>query len=395
MKLCLVSLDFKPYRSSGLTIYAEDLARGLHERGHAVTVLAAQRDGLPRHHWVDEIEVRRLPIDRLDWFTYSLRVAHELEQLSHTKAFDLVHFLDVHFAYAFQDAFVASLWQSFHQRLTARHGGPYHTGRLDWFRRQVYYRFAERCLERPSLARAERLIAGCHSTRDEFVNWYHVAPDKIDVALQGIDTNIFRPMSCEGLRRQLGLEHCRVLLFIGFITPRKGLEYLAQALQQLPEDVHLLIGGRWDGRYRQQFWKIVGTAAARVHEIGFLRDEDRPCYYSLADLYVSPSILEGLGVTPIEAMACGTPAVVTSASSGSEEVGDAGLVVPPCDAQALADSVRLLLDDPSLRQQLAHSGRERVLKHFSYQRMTELTLNSYKACGKGVSINACGVDQSL
>lgn len=384
MKLCLVSLDFKPYRSSGLTIYAEDLARGLHERGHVVTVLAAQRKGLPRHHWVDGIEVRRVPVDRLDWFTYSLRAAHELKQIQRATTFDMVHFLDVHFAHAFQGEYVASLWQSFHQRLTAHRGGPYHTGRLDWVRRQFYYRLAERYLERPSLARAERLVAGCHSTRNEFVNWYHIAPQKIDVAWQGIDTNAFRPTDCVALRRQLGLEHCRVLLFIGFITPRKGLEYLAQAMQRLPADVHLLIGGRWDARYRRQFWRTVGTAAARVHEIGYLPDQDRPRYYSLADLYVSPSILEGLGITPIEAMACGTPAVVTSASSGLEEVGDASLVVPPYDVQALAGRIRSLLDDPSLRQELARAGRERVLKHFSYQKMTELTLNSYKACDKGV-----------
>jgi glycosyltransferase involved in cell wall biosynthesis len=98
----------------------------------------------------------------------------------------------------------------------------------------------------------------------------------------------------------------------------------------------------------------------------------------MADVYVSPSLLEGLGITPIEALACGTPAVVTSASSGPEEVGDAGLVVPPCDPRALALAIHRLLDDEAFRRQLARRGRERVLRDFSYRRMAELTLQTYE-----------------
>jgi glycosyltransferase involved in cell wall biosynthesis len=124
--------------------------------------------------------------------------------------------------------------------------------------------------------------------------------------------------------------------------------------------------------------EALGAAAGRVHEVGFVPDEERPRYYSLADVYVSPSLLEGLGITPIEALACGTPAIVTSASSGPEEVGDAGLVVPPCDPEALALGIQRLLQDDNLRRQLGQQGRERVLDHFSYRRMAELTLQTYK-----------------
>lgn len=112
-----------------------------------------------------------------------------------------------------------------------------------------------------------------------------------------------------------------MLLFIGFITPRKGLEYLAQALHRLPANVHLVIAGRWAPHYRTRFLQEVGTARERVHEVGFLADWERPFYYSMADLYVSPSILAGLGITPIEALACETPAIVTSAALGRKKLG--------------------------------------------------------------------------
>lgn len=378
MRICLVSLDYKPYRSSGLTIYAEDLARGLTELGHTVTVLAARRPGLPPHHWIGGVELHRVPINQLDWIGYSWRTAKCLRRIERKALFDAVHFLDVHFACAYRGPFVASLWQSFRQRLTARGGWPYHTGAIDLLRREVYYRIARRYLERPSLARAACLIASCRATREEFITHYHVPPERIDLAVQGIDTDLFRPVPAADLRRRLRLEGRRVLLFVGFITPRKGLDYLAQAMHMLPANVHLLIVGRWGPNCRTRFLRALGSAAGRVHEIGFVPDEERPCYYSMADVYVSPSLLEGLGITPIEALACGTPAVVTSASSGPEEVGDAGIVVPPCDPEALARGIRLLLEDDDLRQRLGQRGRERVLRHFSYRRMAELTLQTYE-----------------
>ena len=115
MRICLISLDYKPYRSSGLTIYAEDLATGLVELGHEISVIAAKRPGLPVQHQVDKVEVYRAGIDGLDWITYGWRAANLLEQLQQKKSFDVVHFLDLHFAYHYRGPFIASVWQSFRQ----------------------------------------------------------------------------------------------------------------------------------------------------------------------------------------------------------------------------------------------------------------------------------------
>ncbi len=378
MRVCLVSLDYKPFRSSGLAKYAEDLARGLRESGLAVTVLAARRPGLPARHQVDGVEVWRLPIGASDWIGHAFRAARFLRQLERRERFDVVHFLDVHFAYAYRGPYVASLWQSFRQRLTARQGRPYHTGSLDCLRRQAYYRLARKLMEAPSLARADSLIASCRATRAEFIRHYGLPPEKVALGVQGIDTDHFRPLPDDGLRRRLGLAGARVLLFVGFITPRKGLEYLAAALRALPPDVHLVVAGRWDPRYRLRVLHALGAARPRLHEVGVVEDADLPLYYSMADVYVSPSMLEGLGITPIEAMACGTPAVVTSASSGPEEVGRDGLIVPPCDPPALAAALSRLLADGDLRRELGRRGRQRVLQRFSYRRMAALTLESYR-----------------
>jgi glycosyltransferase involved in cell wall biosynthesis len=115
-----------------------------------------------------------------------------------------------------------------------------------------------------------------------------------------------------------------------------------------------------------------------VHELGFVPDEQKAAYYSLADVYVSPSYLEGFGITPIEAMACCTPPIVTSATSGPEEVGDAGIIVPPRDPLALAAAVNRLMHDRGLRQQLGQRGRERVVQRFTLQHMAALTESVYE-----------------
>ena len=377
MNVCLVSLDYRPYRGSGLTIYAEDLARGLCELGHRVTVVAGRRPGMPAYHEVAGAGVHRVPIGRSNWLAYCWRAARLLRCMQNEEPVDIIHFLDVYFAYAYHGPFVASIWQSFRQALSACGGRPCHTGAIDSLRRNAYYRLARAFMERPSLARAGRLIASCTSTRHEFIENYRVPPKRIDLAVQGIDTEVFRPVAAGKLRQGLGLDGCRVLLFVGFATPRKGLVYLARALRLLPDDIRLLIVGRWAPGCRARFLKAAGSAADRVHELGFVADEERPVYYSLADLYVSPSVLEGLGITPIEALACGTPAVVTSASSGPEEVGDAGLVVPPHDPEALALGIRGLLDDDTLRTEMGRRGREHVLQQFTYQQMASLTVRSY------------------
>lgn len=99
MRLCLVSLDFAPARSSGLTVYAERLAHRLVSAGHIVTVIAAHRPGTFRRTVSDNLCIERIPIGYSDWIAYSWWAARYVEKLQCEKTFNIVHFLDVHFAW--------------------------------------------------------------------------------------------------------------------------------------------------------------------------------------------------------------------------------------------------------------------------------------------------------
>ena len=348
--------------------------RALLDAGHRVSVLAAAPGRLAETHTHPCLSICRLPIGRSNWIGYAYRAAQALHKLNDADPFDVVHFSDVHFAYAYRGSFVSNLHHSFEQRLSI----------LDRSRRaavqRVYYRLAQMLAERPAAGRAAGLLAVSASVRDEFIRSYGIAADRITVAPYGTDTEFFRPRrEAAELRRQLGIaEHEPVLLFVGFVTPRKGLDYLAQALPHVSPAPRLVLAGRWDEDQRSQFLHMLGPAAGRIVEAGYVSDEHLPVYYSLADVYVSPSLMEGFGLTIAEALACETPVVAADAGSVAEVVGPGGTLVPPRDPKALAEAISSLLQNPELRCELGGRGREHVVRGFSVNAMLRATLDGYR-----------------
>jgi glycosyltransferase involved in cell wall biosynthesis len=102
-----------------------------------------------------------------------------------------------------------------------------------------------------------------------------------------------------------------------------------------------------------------------------------PFYFKMADLYVTPSLLEGFGLPLAEALACGTPVVAAYGGATSEVIGPGGLLVPPRDSPALADAISELLQDRARRKSLGWQGREHILNQFSLKQMLDSTLDAY------------------
>jgi glycosyltransferase involved in cell wall biosynthesis len=378
MKICLVNLDFIPYRSSGLAVYGETLALGLAAAGHKVVVVSAQRPGLAAHEWHNQIEIYRVPLGPADWISYAWRAGPLVARLRETYAFDVIHFLDGHFAYRYRGPFVASLFQSFRQRVTSDGGWPYHSNWRSLIVRLLYYNAARWLAEAPTVRRANRLIAASQAAAEEFVTYYGIPRERVTVVPLGIDLQRFYPRNTAALRHQLGLEDMTVLLYVGFCTPRKGLEYLARALHRLPDTVKVLIIGRWESSYRAKVYRALGKAADRFIELGYVSDAELPAYYALADLFVFPSLLEGFGLPIAEALACETPVVTTRAESIPEVIGPGGRIVPPRDVDALAEAIAELAGDMALRRRLGRAGRQWVLAHFNQRRMVERYLAAYE-----------------
>jgi glycosyltransferase involved in cell wall biosynthesis len=363
MHVCLVTLDFPPFRGSGLTVYAEHLVEGLVSYGHQVTVLAARRRESERREASDllpEVRVIRFPVGPADWMALGWQAARFLH--SHAREFDLVHFADVHFAYAYRGPFLASGVQSFRQRLSSHGGRTYHVNRRNLVFRTLYYSAARRLMERSAVRRAQHVVMISKATQQAFVEEYRLAPERTSVIYIGIDAERFARLPARAAaRRALGLaDDLPVLLYVGFSTPRKGVEYLAQALSQMQSPAQLLMVGNWEKGYRERFLAALGSAGDRVRVTGYVPDAELPSYYAAADIFCLPSLLEGFGIPLVEAMAAGLPVVTTTGSAAEEIAGEAGLLVPPADSLALAGALDRLVAEPGLRAGMGRAGQGRA-----------------------------------
>jgi len=159
--------------------------------------------------------------------------------------------------------------------------------------------------------------------------------------------------------------------------PRKGVEVLVEAMEHLPQDVHLLLIGRMDaGGLTRRIAR--SPAKARIHRTGFRADA--PSLSAACDAFCLPSTRrEGLSRAIIEAMAYGVPPVVTD-SGGSPELvvdGASGIVVPVNDSKAIADAIERLYRDPEFRQRLGRAARERIATDFRSEDTVRKTIELY------------------
>lgn len=178
-----------------------------------------------------------------------------------------------------------------------------------------------------------------------------------------------------------------VVVFVGKLRYYKGLQFLLQALAQLPRIQALVIGEGPEGAALRRLAVELGVAE-RAHFLGELSDEEVVSHLHAADLFVLPSHLpsEAFGLSQVEAMAAGLPVVSTDLPTGVPYVnrdGESGLVVPPADAGALARAIGSLAADPALRNRLAEGAHRRAHAEFSRERMCEHLDAVYRTVLKG------------
>jgi len=184
------------------------------------------------------------------------------------------------------------------------------------------------------------------------------------------------------LRRRHGLPE-PMILYLGTLEPRKNLPRLLEAyalLRRRPGVRHRLVlaGGR--GWYYDEIRAAVERLGLRDEVLfpGYVPEEDKPLWYSAADLFVYPSLYEGFGLPPLEAMACGTPVVVSNTSSLPEVVGEAGLCVDPLDPEALARAMLALISDRERHRAYREAGLARA-RAFTWRTTAARTAALYHA----------------
>ncbi|HUE66863.1 MAG TPA: glycosyltransferase family 1 protein [Candidatus Acidoferrum sp.] len=218
-----------------------------------------------------------------------------------------------------------------------------------------------------SVLRADVLIAVSESTARDIQEFFGLDRGRIHVIPHGVSKRL-RPMSAEEraeARARLALPE-RFILFVGTIEPRKNLETLLDAWVLMRDRPDLVVVGSWGWRYEAIRDKMA-RLGPRVHHRESVEPDELPAYYNLARVLAHPAWYEGFGLPPLEAMACGTPVVVSDSSSLPEVVQDAGLIVPAGDAEAWRKALERVLDDSELAADLRHKGILRAAQ-FSWER---------------------------
>lgn len=236
-----------------------------------------------------------------------------------------------------------------------------------------------------AVARAQRVLADSENTKRDLIELLDTPAEKISVVPAGIEAR-FRPV-----RDTVKLAEVRTryklpdwfILAVGTLEPRKNLARLIAAYGQMRRQTglpHALVLAGKPGWLYQGIYDQVGREglSEHVHFPGFIADDDLPALYTLADLLAFPSLYEGFGLPPLEAMACGTPVVCSDNSSLPEAVGAAALMVDAADVDGLADAMARVLGNASLRVRLGDLGRAQAAR-FTWQGAARKLLEAYQA----------------
>lgn len=233
------------------------------------------------------------------------------------------------------------------------------------------------------LARADAVICVSESTRRDALRFYRLNPDKITVIPEGVDPR-FRPIEdpahLSAIRRRYRLP-ARFILCVSTLEPRKNLTLLLEAyaaLRARRPEIGLAIAGEKGWLFEGFFERLKRLGLeGQVRLLGYAPDEDLPALLNCAEVFAYPSLFEGFGLPPLEAMACGAPTLCSNTSSLPEVVGDGGLLLPPDDAQAWVEALEAALSGPEFRADLRARGLRQAAP-FTWERAAQATYEVYR-----------------
>ncbi|MDO8862771.1 glycosyltransferase family 4 protein [Haliea sp. E1-2-M8] len=389
LRIALLGYRSKPH-AGGQGVYIKYLSKALVDAGHRVDVISG-----PPYPEVDP-RVRLIELPSLDLYEnglWSLR-PHHLRSLSniiewtskltggfaepytfgrravrylrrHRQDYDLIHdnqslshgmvqlqamglplVTTVHHPITSDLRIALSAAPRWHQRLLIR--------RWHWFLQ----------MQRKVIKQLHHVVTVSDYSRQDIARDFGLQPAGIALVHNGIDTEEFRPLPGV-IRKPL-----RIMATASADAPLKGLRYLLQAFARLlpryPELELLLVSKPQPGGRTERLIKRLDIAG-NIRFVNGISTAEMVHYYAEASIAVVPSIYEGFGLPAGEAMACGVPVVSTDGGALPEVVGDAGIIVPVRDADALEQAIESLLLDPQRREQLGVAGRQRILERFSWQ----------------------------
>ncbi len=244
--------------------------------------------------------------------------------------------------------------------------------------------------EREVIANCDRIIASTEREKVDLIMYYGACPEKISIIPCGVNLDLFQPVGRNGARRQLGLDHQKVILFVGRIEPLKGLEQLLRALKHIngkEPPILMIVGGDEHSRGQIEMLQMMARKLHiddRVAFIGAVAQHKLPLFYSAADVCVIPSYYESFGMVALESLACGTPIVATDVGGMRRIIrrSELGSIVSDNSPHKLAREIRGLLCQEEVSARIVEIRRA-MITEFSWETIADLVLNEYHRLIRG------------
>jgi glycosyltransferase involved in cell wall biosynthesis len=412
MRICLLTYRGNPY-SGGQGIYIYYLSREFLRMGHDVEVISSApfpevSEGVILHHLKSSsiyhpgssfrrnlpkvrnpVDLHELCASRLGIFAepwaFSFRAYAKLKELCKQRRFDIIHDNQgLGYGLLLMKRLNIPVIATIHHPLPIDRQADLEqaNGLRERWRIKKFYSFIR--MQAFVARRLNRIITVSQSSAKDTNLFFKVPADKLRVVYNGIDTEIYNS-------NEAACQNRDGLIMVGNTDDRKkGVLYLLQALQTLKRDkLKLTIVD--DAERHSLYTDDAGPLPSHglklvkklnldgmVHFTGRLMREELAQHYSAAQIAVVPSIYEGFGLPAAEAMACGTPVISTTGGALPEVVGNAGILVPPGRADALAAAIRQLLNDKQAQQRMSEAGRKRVKEKFNWEQAARKTLEIYQ-----------------
>ena len=385
MRVLMLSWEFPPRLVGGLGRHVDALTRSLIAAGHEVHVVSRSHPDAPAYERHGRLHITRVdasppmvPFDDLvPWvLAFNTSVLAAATRVLRTHEVDVVHahdWLVASAAVGAAEAFSLPLVATVHATEYGRHQGHL-PGAMNHLIHGIEGWLTER---------ADHVLVCSTYMHEQVRSLFGVPADRLETIPNGVAVDGFEPPAEEvrALRRTLAGDDTHLVLFAGRLEYEKGVQTVLHALERLVERVgavRFLIAGV--GTYSDELRGLVDELGLghRVHFTGFLEERALRLHYAAADVAVAPSLYEPFGLVATEAMACGTPVVVSDTGGLREIVVDGtGLTFPPQDAEQLADRIAEILTDPVLAARLVARGRERIRERYDWADVAERTARAY------------------
>ncbi len=370
LSICLVSIDFPPDIVGGQGVYVYEIAKRLSKKGHNIMVISPSQD-LTESFELYSVKKTGNPL------YFSFLAAREFRKNINDNI-DIFHGNSINhlFSCIKKPINISKIITTPHNTMLQK----FHAKNLWW--KAIYIPMIN--LEKIVCNRSDRIIAVSNTTNESLLK-YGILESKIDLIYNGVDVKKFNPKVGKGfLRSKLGLTKSdqKIILFVGRLVERKKSHILLKACKQLIEmdmNIHLVFVGR--GNYEEKLKTLVAEyrISRNVHFLGFVPDEDLPKIYSDSDIFVLPSIGEGLPLTLLEAAASSLTLIATEDATGKTPIikdGVNGYIIEPHNVSDLINKIQMGLQD---HERMGKESRKIALRYFKWETCLNRTIQSYKS----------------